>query len=475
MNSSTTPVILFSENGKLNIEGVKKDEKNFHSKKQASGESGQSLLQQATKRGPTESGKTNGHLVPAGNKDAGIKHSRKSKSLYEARPGTSNGSSIDKGQGHSRSKTIHGPRTDRLNSSGSQTIYGAEEEESPKRLRRIQSLARSAKYSKPKPEQDKTKRNLTRLLLQEDNDSNYPNNLQSRESFDVSVSKANGKSLVKKTKTVEDPVQRPVQSLSTIKEGPKTEGRLDSNNSSISQPNDKADEAPSKKRNEFKEKRAKTQSIDTGFGSFEIIESEESNEKSSNTLDHGSQKGAIASYLFTGLNTQLLPAYIGSDNQEKIQAQIHTIPEDEFQPVDDEVFEDNGLGRHRKQDRLQKRAQSVDLDDRFSARGKGSDSRWDHKSKDSVKDKINGLERASSEPPEFEKDFLKGKGPLSHRRQSLDHPTDEPVRDTVSPSKRKFQPDELKSKMADTSVTSDSVDQDVYVGQLREVSKICLV
>ena len=455
MNSPTTPIVLFSEEGKLNIEGV---QKNGDTAVKTVNVSSPSLLQQATgKNGHSSRSQPNGNLTPNSTNDRAtrIKHSRKTKSLYEARPGTSNGD-----HDHFRSKSVHGPRfgnEDHLNKAGRTET---KKEESPKRLRRIQSLARSAQYNNPTSDQDQTKRNLSRLLLQEDGGT-FPGQ---------DKTKSNGKSPVKKSKNNNDEATN-AQNLETINESRKTESedqtqntkdKLDLKTSKLDQSkdNDEQDKVVTEKRNTFQAEK-KTSRHD-GFDSFDVIDSDESetlntdSEHTSNTLEPGSQKGAIASYLFSGLHTQLIPFYVRNENQERIQAQKPHIPENKSQG--------NITSREQKEDR-HRRARSVEYDDRVKA---SEDKCEDNLSQGDVKKKIDRIERASSEPPETEKNFLRRKSPSSERSLA----SDQTPRKTCKPtaSEPKLQPEELKSKMADTSMITGSVDQDVYVTQLRQVT-----
>ena len=466
-------MVLFSEEGKLSIEGLQKNgDTDLKATDQVNLSRGNLLQQAAGKNGHSSTSQTNGGLTPNSTNDARIKHSRKTKSFYEARPGTSNGSNDDKE--HLRSKSVRGPRS---RNEDHPIIAGRTEtkkEESPKRLQRIQSLARSAQYNNPTSDQDQTKRNLSRLLLQEE-DSSFP----SQDNLDTAVPKSNGKSPAKKSRN-NDSQAANAQNLETVNESRNTEWEYQTQNtkeinkdrtqedydlslktSKLDQSKDNGEQNKvlTEKRNTFKDEKKASRHRD--YGSFDIIESDESetanadSENSSHALEPGSQKEAIASYLFSGLHTQLVPFYVGSANQERIQAQNPHIPENQSQG--------SATSRKQKDDR-HRRAQSVEYDDRVN----GATCKYeDDLSHGDVKAKINRIERASSEPPEIEKDFLRRKGPPSERSFTSDQTPSETSQLTATESK--FQPEELKSRMADTSMTTDSGDQDVYVTQLREV------
>ena len=466
MNSPTTPIVLFSEEGKLNIEDVQKNGDTAVKGTDQVNVPSRSLLQQATgKNGHSSRSQTSEGLTPDSTSDRAtrIKHSRKTKSLYEARPGTSNGSNVDKD--HFRSKSVRGPKLgneDHLNTAGRTET---KKEESPKRLQRIQSLARSAQYNSQTSDQDQTKRNLSRLLLQEE-DSTFPG----QDNLNTAVPKSNGKSPVKKSKNNDDQATN-AQNLETINESRKTESEdqtqntedklgLKTSNLDQSKDNGEQKKVDTEKRNTCQAEKKTSRHYD--FGSFDVIDSDESetldaeSEHTSNALELGSQKGAIASYLFSGLHTQLIPFYVRNENQERIQAQKPHIPENQSQG--------NATSSKQKEDR-HRRAQSVEYDDRVN---KASDKYEDNLSQGDVKEKINRIERASSEPPETEKNFLRSKSLSSERSLASDQIPSKTCQPTAS--EPKLQPEELKSRMADTSMTTDSVGQDVYVTQLREVT-----
>ena len=466
-------MVLFSEEGKLSIGGLQKNgDTDVKATDQVNLPRGNLLQQAAGKNGHCSTSQTNGGLTPYSTNDTRIKHSRKTKSLYEARPGTSNGSNEDKE--HLRSKSVRGPRSRNEDHPITAGRTETKKEESPKRLQRIQSLARSAQHNSPTSDQDQTKRNLSRLLLQEE-DSSFP----SQNNLDTAVPKSNGKSPAKKSKNNDNQATN-TQNLETVNESRKTESEYQTQNSKeINKPptqedcelslktskldqskdNGEQNKVLREKINTFKDEKKASRHRD--FGSFDIIESDESetvnahSENSSDTLEPGSQKEAIASYLFSGLHTQLVPFYVGSANQERIQAHNPHIPENQSQG--------SATSKKQKEDR-HRIAQSVEYDDRVNgATGKYED----NLSHGDVKEKINRIERASSEPPEIEKDFFRRKGPPSERSFTSDQTPSEASQLTASESK--FQPEELKSRMADTSMTTDSGDQDLYVTQLREV------
>ena len=421
---------LFSEDGKLSLEGGKKSGGNNANLPK------RNLLQQAADNNGNSGVPSKSHEISPVNasNDGSSKHSRRTNSVYEARPGTSNGSHLERA--HLRSKTVRGKAAQ------------IEQDDSPRKLQRIQSLAKSANYDDTTHNQDQTKRNLSRLLLQE-KDQSFQTHPELQDSPDNSTSKSNDKTTVKKSSQA----RNTIQPLKRINERHKSESEDQSGSNEYQYDNTRnKEDVLSEKTTPIKNKTINSRQNE--FGSFDVIDSDESGEVNNTLSEPDSQKGAIASYLFSGLNTQLVPFYVGNENQERIQAQNPHNPENESQL--------NDVSKSPKEER-NRRARSSEPQDGVSNASNKNDNSVDLSHVD-VKERRKRLERASSEPPAIEQDFLRRKGPASQKSVT----SDSSEISQPAPSKPKFQPEELKSRMADSN-TTDSGGQEFYVSQLQEV------
>ncbi len=312
--------------------------------------------------------------------------------------------------------------------------------ESPKRLRRINSLAKGAcKYTRSDQDSGGTKNNLSRILLFEEG------------AFETRP---------------EEPAEPLPQKGKAIRNGGPSNTRDENtratdieHSTDITTNSELPKEDQVNKRNRFRDQNVKTVDVEL-YSPRTYVNSESSSQGSkknrgSPTKDvNGSQKGIIAACLLTGLNTQLLSAYLAAEHPEYIQAQIRPTPPS---PSGGSVQAGNGrLNRSRvghsrdKKHRLfsQRRAKSVDSEPH-------------HPRNTSLPEVRPDWGRAASEPPGSSRET-----PSAIRNL-------EPDPDTTSTMPLQFQPEELKSKMADATKARSESSDNVYVAQLKEVKRNC--